>query len=159
MNKLIKAAAVSILAIGLAPAFAQTKPAPDSMQVLRGKLKSDKRVVVALNLDLEPGEVKGFWPLYDEYQAELAKINKRTADLIQRYAREYNAGALKNDDARKMIDEMIAIEAAEVEAKRAIVPKLAKVMSGKRVARYLQIENKIRAAVKYELADAIPLVP
>ncbi len=28
-----------------------------------------------------------------------------------------------------------------------------------KVARYLQIENKIRAVIKYELADGIPLVP
>jgi len=159
MDKAVKAILVFIVTCGLAPAIAQVKPAPDSMQVLREKLKGDKKVVVALNLDLEPGEVQGFWPVYEEYQKELAKINKRTADLIRRYAREYKAGAVKNDDARKMIDEMIAIEAAEVDAKRAIVPKLAGVMSGKRVARYLQIENKIRAAVKYELADAIPLVP
>jgi len=159
MDKMINAVLVFILACGLAPAFAQSNAAPDSMQSLREKLKADKKVVVALNLDLEPGEVKGFWPVYEEYQTELAKINKRTANLIQRYAREYKSGALKNDDARKMTDELIAIEAAEVEAKRAIVPKLAKVMSGKRVARYMQIENKIRAAVKYELADAIPLVP
>ncbi|MGH7291005.1 MAG: hypothetical protein ACREJT_07345, partial [Myxococcota bacterium] len=112
----------------------------------------------ALNLDLEPAESKGFWPVYEEYQKELAKINKRTADLIQRYAMEYKAGSVKNDDARKMTDELIAIEAAEVDAKRAIVPKLSKVMSGKRVARYMQIESKIRAAVKYELAEGVPLV-
>lgn len=168
MKNLLRAMMLSILALVLAPASAQTKPAPaaapikpapDSMQVLREKLKADKKVVVALNLDLEPAEAKGFWPIYEEYQKELAKLNKRTADLIQRYAREYNTGSVKNDDARKMTDELISIEAAEVDAKRAVVPKLAKVMSGKRVARYMQIEGKIRAVVKYELADSVPLVP
>jgi hypothetical protein len=28
-----------------------------------------------------------------------------------------------------------------------------------KVARYIQIENKIRAAIRYELATGIPLVP
>ena len=41
--------------------------------------------------------------------------------------------------------------------KAAYVPKLGKVLPQVKVARYLQIENKIRALVKYELAGAVPL--
>jgi hypothetical protein len=35
---------------------------------------------------------------------------------------------------------------------------LRKVLPAKKVARYLQIENKIRAVVKYDLAAVVPLV-
>jgi len=158
MRQLIKTLMVCVLALGLAPAFAQNKPAADSMQILRDKLKADKKLVVAANLDLEPNEAKAFWPIYEEYQKELAKINKRSADLINAYAKAYRKDDLKNDQARKWTDDAIAVEAAAVDAKRAVVAKLNKAMSGKRVARYMQIENKIRAAVNYELADAVPLV-
>jgi hypothetical protein len=160
MRQLIKALVGCALALALAPAFAQTKPvAADTMQILREKLKGDKKVVVALNMDLTEAEGKTFWPIYDEYQKDLAKLNKRTADLIQRYAREYNAGAVKNDEARKMMDDFLDIEADENKRKREVVAKLNKVLSGKKMARYMQIEQKIRAVVKYELADSVPLVP
>jgi hypothetical protein len=53
---------------------------------------------------------------------------------------------------------MVAIEKAEAGLKESSVPKLSKVLPPKKVARYLQIENKIRALVKYELAGEIPLV-
>jgi len=159
MNKLIMALLASALAFALAPAFAQTKPASaDTMQILREKLKSDKKVVVALNMDLTEAEGKAFWPIYDEYQKDLEKINRRTAELLQRYAREYGAGAVKNDEGRQMIDELMDIESDELKRKRAIVAKLNKVLSGKKMARYMQIEQKIRAVVKYEIADAVPLV-
>ena len=158
MRQLIKVLMVCVLALGLAPAFAQNKPAPDSMQILREKLKADKKLVVAANMDLKEAEAKAFWPIYEEYQKELAKINKRSADLINAYAKAYRAGDVKNDQARKWTDDAIAIEAAAVDAKRAVVAKLNKAMSGKRVARYMQVENKIRAVVNYELADAVPLV-
>jgi hypothetical protein len=46
----------------------------------------------------------------------------------------------------------------EMKLKRSYVPKLEKVVPGMKVARYLQIENKIRAIGKYELAAQIPLV-
>jgi hypothetical protein len=45
-----------------------------------------------------------------------------------------------------------------VKLKRSYMPKLEKVIPGTKVARYLQIENKIRAVVRYELAAQIPLV-
>jgi hypothetical protein len=53
----------------------------------------------------------------------------------------------------------VAIEKAEAAMKESYVPKLSKVLPAKKVARYMQIENKIRALVKYELAGEIPLVP
>ena len=58
-----------------------------------------------------------------------------------------------------LIDEAVAIEQAEAQLKKAYVPKLSKVLPAKKVARYLQVENKIRAVVKYDLAAVVPLVP
>lgn len=159
MRPLIKTLMVCVLALGLAPVFAQNKPTQDTMQILREKLKADKKLVVAANMDLKEAEAKGFWPIYDEYQKELEKINKRTADLIRRYAREYSSGDLKNDEARKLISDFLDNETAAITAKRNMVQKVGKVLTGKKTARYLQIENKIRAALQYELADSIPLVP
>jgi hypothetical protein len=129
------------------------------MQILREKLRADKKLLVAANMDLKEAEAKAFWPIYEEYQRDLAKTNRRTAELIQRYAREYNAGAVKNDEARRLTEELIDIEMDEVKNKRAIVAKLNKVLNGKKMARYMQIEQKVRAAVKYEIADSVPLVP
>ena len=48
---------------------------------------------------------------------------------------------------------------AEAGLKTTYVPKLSKVLPPKKVARYLQVENKIRAAIKYDMADKVPLVP
>jgi hypothetical protein len=159
--KLLRIVTLCVFAFSLAPAFAQTKPAaapaPDTMQILREKLKADKKLVVAANMELNDKESAAFWPIYDEYQKELARINKRTSDLIKRYAREYNADSLKNEEARKLIKDVLEIEAAELAAKRTMVDKLSKVLTGKKTARYFQIEQKIRAALMYELADAVPL--
>ena len=57
-----------------------------------------------------------------------------------------------------MIDEALAIEQAEANLKSTYAPKLGKALPVKKVARYLQIENKIRAIVKYDLAQGVPLV-
>ena len=139
------------------PALTQDKPA-DNMQVLREKIKADKKLLVATNMELTESEAKGFWPVYEEYQKDLAAINQRIVKLIESYAADYRTNTLTDEKARKLTDEFVAIEQAEAGLKASYVPKLSKVLPPKKVARYLQIENKIRAIVKYELAGGVPLV-
>jgi hypothetical protein len=129
----------------------------DNMQILRDKIKADKKLLVATNMELKDSEAKGFWPVYEEYQKDLAAINQRIGKLIESYAADYQAKTLTDEKAKKLVEEMVAIEKAEAGMKTAYVPKLGKVLPQVKVARYLQIENKIRALVKYELAGAVPL--
>jgi hypothetical protein len=139
------------------PALTQDKPA-DNMQILREKVKADKKLLVATNMELTESEAKGFWPVYEDYQKDLATINQRIVKLIESYAADYRSKTLTDEKAKKLVDELVAIEQAEAGLKASYVPKLSKVLPQKKVARYLQIENKIRAAVKYELASGVPLV-
>jgi len=149
-----------VMVVGLValviPAGAQDKPA-DNMQILREKIKADKKLMVATNIELTESEAKGFWPVYEEYQKDLTAINQRIGKLIESYAADYRANSLTDEKAKKLVDELVAIEQAEAGLKTTYVPKLSKVLPLKKVARYLQIENKVRALVKYELAASIPL--
>jgi hypothetical protein len=145
--------------VGLgALAAAQDKPA-DNMQILRDKVKADKKLLVASNMELTESEAKAFWPVYDQYQKDLGALNERMVKMIKSYADAYNAKSMTDDGAKKLTGEFIAIEKAETAMKESYVPKLSKVLPPRKVARYLQIENKIRALVKYDLAGQIPLVP
>jgi len=113
---------------------------------------------VAANMDLTESEAKGFWPVYEEYQKDLATIYQRIGKLVESYAADYRAGTLTEEKAKTLVDEMVAVEHTDGALMQSYVPKLSKVLPPKKVARYLQIENKIRAAVKYELAANIPIV-
>jgi hypothetical protein len=151
--------AVIVMALfGFAPpALAQDKPA-DNMQILREKIKADKKLVVAMNMELTESEAKGFWPVYDQYQKDLQKINQRIVNLLESYADDFRGKSLTDAKAKKLIDEAMAIEQTEADLKSAYAPKLGKVLPVRKVVRYLQIENKIRAVVKYDLAQGVPLV-
>jgi hypothetical protein len=153
--KLARIVLFAVAALFALPAAAQTA---SDMQILAQKIKADKKLVVAANMQLTEDEAKGFWPVYEAYQKDLQGINKRLLGAIKSYADAYNKGPVSDDTAKKLINEAIAIEDAEVKLKRSYVPKLEKVIPGMKVARYLQIENKIRAIGKYELAAQIPLV-
>jgi Spy/CpxP family protein refolding chaperone len=154
------AAAVVALALALtaSTASAQEKPA-DNMQILAEKVKADKKLVVADNMGLTESEAKAFWPVYDAYQKDLAQLNDRLSKLIETYAGYYNNKTLTDANAKELTAEAMAIETAELDLKKSYLPKLYSVLPAVKVARYIQIENKIRAIVKLQIAAAVPLAP
>jgi hypothetical protein len=156
-----------MLGIGLlvAPAMAQdvTPPAgggDTNMEILIQKIKADKKLLVAANMDLNDAEGKKFWPLYDAYQHDLTELNQRLGKTIKAYAEVFNEGKgmISDDAAKNLLKEALSIEEAEVKLKRTYAEKIGKVLPATKTTRYIQIENKIRAVIKMELAQQIPLV-
>jgi hypothetical protein len=156
--KHIGAAIVLIAALTAVPVFAQSGSSDTNMQILRDKVKADKKLVVAANMDLTDAEGKAFWPIYDAYQKDLQGLNERMAVAIHGYADAYNKNTLTDEQAITLTNTAIAIDQDEVTMRKSYEAKLKAVLPGKKVARYLQIENKIRAAIRYDLAGSIPLV-
>ena len=140
-----------------APVLAQDKPA-DNMQIMLEKVRADKKLLVANNMKLTEEEAKGFWPVYEAYQKDLQQLNGRLEKMLKSYADAYNKGPVPNETAKQLLDEALAIDDAELQLKRSYVPKLEKVLPISKVARYLQIEHKVRTAAKHEMARLIPLV-
>lgn len=146
------------------PAVSADKPAPaqkstqEEVQIALDKIKADKKFLTSSEMQLTDAEAKAFWPLYDEYQAGLQQLNQRIQALLTEYAGYYRNQTMNNEKANKLLADMMAIEKDELALKQTIVPKLQRAIPGVKVARYMQIENKMRALVKFQLADKIPLV-
>jgi len=156
--KILSAAIVAAAMLVGPIAIAQEKPA-DNMAIVMEKVRADKKLLVAANMELTEQEAAAFWPVYEAYQKDLGALNERTRKVIDSYATAYNAGAVSDETAQKLLDEALATEAAEVDLRKSYLPKVSKALPAAKVARYYQIEQKIRAAIKYELANGIPLVP
>jgi hypothetical protein len=146
-----------VAALTAVPAIAQNKSADTNMQILLDKVKADKKLVVAANMDLTDAEGKAFWPIYDAYQKDLQGLNERLAKTILAYADAYNKKTLTDEQANSLANEVLAIDQDEVTMRKTYATRLNDVLPGKKVARYLQIENKIRAVIRYQMADNIPL--
>ncbi|MGA9856138.1 MAG: hypothetical protein WBR29_12770 [Gammaproteobacteria bacterium] len=173
----MKLASLFFAILGMTSVFAQNQPAgsmpaanqpmmaqpagsqpADNMQILADKVKADRKLLVASNMQLTQDEANKFWPIYDAYISGLQKINQRTLKLIDAYAAAYNANSLTDKQAGKLVHEMFAINESELKLQKSYAMNLSKVIPEKKVARALQIENKIRAILKYQLAAQIPLV-
>ena len=143
-----------VFALVISPALAQEKPA-DTMEIVREKMRADKKLLVAEAMGLTEPEAKAFWPIYESYQKDLAGLNTRMAKLIDDYAANY--GNLTNEMAKKLLGELLSIRGDHVNLLKSYLPRFDQVLPGNKVIRYYQIESKIRAAVDYELAINIPI--
>jgi hypothetical protein len=131
------------------------------MQALRDAVRSDKKALVASTLKLTDAEAKRFWPVYDSYQRDLDLANRRRNVVIT---------ALIGTDkppsdlyARNLVNELIAADEAEIKSRRSMQNRLmrgvpTRILPPRKAARYLQLENKIRAVQAYDIAANIPLI-
>jgi hypothetical protein len=136
-------------------AVGQDKPA-DTMDILREKVRADKKVVVAAVLELTESEARGFWPVYNAFQSDLIAHHDRLLKLIGDYAKAYST--MTDETATKLLMDYLGLEGNNVALLNAYLPRFQKVLPARKVARLYQVENKIRALVNYELARQIPFV-
>jgi hypothetical protein len=150
--------AIVIMLCGLpALSLAQDK-STNKLEITDEELKADKKLIVAKYMELTESEAKTFWPVYEEYQKDLQKLNERLRSLLQSYATEYQSNSLSDDKAKKLLDEWIALDKDEASHRKIYAAKVLKVLPAKKAARYVQIENEFRVLLKYHLAATVPLV-
>jgi hypothetical protein len=121
----------------------------------RSIIQAERQAIVAANLPMPEEQSKAFWPVYREYRGALAKVGDRFVALVENYANSYEN--MTDAAAQPIIDEMFAIQKEELKIKMDWLPKLAKVLPPATLARFIQIENKLDAIIRFELADEIPL--
>ena len=146
-------AAVLLLTI-VATAAAQDQPA-NNMDLVKQKVRTDKKLFIAENMELTEQQAAAFWPVYESYQVELEKNFDRMANLIELYAENYEN--LTDEMAKKIVTEWFAIDEKELKLRKTFLPKFRKVLPEIKVARYFQLERKILAIVDYAMAANIPL--
>ena len=156
MKKTVQIFIILLVCLWIAPVFSQ-ELSPQSMETLREAAKSNKKALVALNLKLTETEDKSFWKVYESYQKDLDKINERVLNLINDYAKEYNARSLTDEKAKQLISNYLIIEEDLLKLKKSNLEKVNTVLPGKKAATYFQLENKIQAIIRFDGAINIPL--
>lgn len=124
-------------------------------QILLQQVMADRRAVYASNLGLTDSESRAFWPIYDEYEAKVKKLNDRFLDLVNRYVADYEK--LSDKEAADMLKEKMAIEKERMDLKQAYTKKVAKALPAKKALRYAQIETRIDNMLRRDVYGLIPL--
>jgi uncharacterized protein YwgA len=125
------------------------------MAILREKIRADKKLVVAVNMELTKSEAKAFWPIYGRYQKELTKHYTRLKSLVEKYAQNHKT--MTDKVAKELVDEWFDVQAGQMKLWRSYLPEFRKALPDVKVMRFYQVESKIDTVLRYELASIIPL--
>lgn len=127
----------------------------DQMQITREAAKANKKLIVSENMNMTEEEATNFWPVYDEYQKAIGALYQKTGEVIKSYAENYDT--LTDEKAKSLLNQSIAVQEDRVNLQKSYLPKFNKVLPAKKVTRYYQIENKLDAILRFDLARGIPL--
>jgi hypothetical protein len=149
------AAAMFLLALATTtPAQAQTSDASQRKLNIEAA-HAERKAIVGQNMYLSSEEAKVFWPLYDQYEKRMDRIEDRHIKEIKDYIENYDS--LTDEAAAKKLDEVLAIQQARLDVQKEFVPRFRAAMSPIKVTRFFQIDSKLRAMVQCDIAQKMPL--
>jgi len=134
---------------------AELAPQADPELLLR-TIRTNRKALVAANLALDPEEAAKFWPLYDRYQSEISAIGDRILAIVEEYSKSFRD--LSDDRAVQLMEGYLAAEAERLQVRRSYFDQFKDVLPGRTAARFYQVENKMDAILRYDLAGTIPVV-
>jgi hypothetical protein len=153
---------ISLLLIGWLPsaAFAQEKEPliglDDQIEAARKLMRTERRLVHATELVMTPAESKAFWPIYNEYMAEVQLVGNRKVALIAEYAENFDN--ITDKFAERALKESFAIDADLLKIKEKYRDRLKRALPIVKVVRFYQVESKLDAVINFQLAAQIPLM-
>jgi hypothetical protein len=165
--RIIKRAVFSCLLLGFAFAsedttvLAQRETATGvdvdkDIALIRRDLRSDKKKLIAMNLTLTENEATRFWPVYDQYVAEMAKHNDEFYALIKEYAA--NQKTITDAQATTMIKKWADVQVRQAQTRQKYIPLVEKVIPGRKAALFFQIDRRIYALMDMQVSSEIPLL-
>ncbi len=126
------------------------------VELLRKDLRSQKKQIIAANLTLTDAEATKFWPLYDQYTAELVKINDMKYAAIKSYAENY--ATLTDAKALELGKQILEVDQSVAQLRLKYSPMFAKVIPGKKTALFFQLDRRLVMLIDLQLAASIPIV-
>ena len=126
------------------------------LALMRRNLRADKKQLIALNVPLTETEATKFWPVYDEYVAEMAKHNDEFYGLIKEYAA--NQKTLNDAQASSILNRWAAIQVKQAQTRQKWIPLVEKVIPSRKAALFFQIDRRLYALMDLQVASQIPLV-
>ena len=154
--KRLKYTLLTILTLaGVTLSAAVSAQSTDAIEVTRAAVQTERKAIVASAMKLSEQESQAFWPVYNDFRADMNKVIDRQVRLIRDFAKHYNS--LSDEKAKAMVSEYLSIEKAKLKLRQRYVRKFEKVLPPKKVMRYYQTENKLDALINVQLAREIPL--
>jgi Spy/CpxP family protein refolding chaperone len=143
-----------------APAAAMDKEvhviSTQDLDMLRKDIRSQKKQLMAQNLTLTDADATKFWPIYDQYAAEVSKTKNKQYSMFQEFADHF--GTMTDEQANSLLKQLLDVDTAMTQLRAKYLPIVSKAIGGKKGATWAQLDRRIQMMVDLQLSSSTPLV-
>jgi hypothetical protein len=154
MNKRIMNLLVAGAVLLLASSVSAQVNTEDKIELTRTYIEANRQTIVVSAMELTEEESKVFWPVYQDYRTDIETVNDRSIKILRDYADNFEN--LSDAMAAEMMSEYLDIEEDRLIYKQIYVELLTEALPISKVVRFFQLENKMDAVIKFDLAAEVP---
>ena len=126
------------------------------IDILKKDIQTEAKKLVDENLEMSGGQAKVFWPLYDEYTAELLELSNERLNVISSYMLDYYD--LSDEKAETLVNQALDIEQKRLDLKRKHLSKMNEVLPAKLVGKFFQIDGYLQTLLTIQRQSTIPFI-
>jgi hypothetical protein len=121
--------------------------------LLREDVRQQRAQITGAAMQLSPEESKQFWPIYDEYQAALNKVNDSRIQNLKTYVTNY--GQMTDQKTDSVMEQELNLRKQRDELLARFYQRF-KPMGSETAARFLLIESQIEHIADLQLDSMLP---
>jgi hypothetical protein len=125
-------------------------------ELLRSDVRLQKIAILTQLMGFTDAEDAAFWPIYREYDGEMAKLGDERVALIAEYAANYSA--LTDATAEKLAATALDLEARRQAMKAKYYERIKTALSPRTALRYLQVEQQLLLLIDLQISASLPIV-
>ncbi|HZT68199.1 MAG TPA: hypothetical protein VFC10_00405 [Terriglobia bacterium] len=143
---------------GSAPAMTQTEKANiyEYAVLLRENLRQEKGEILGAVLGLTPADAKKFWPIYEEYNSELNKLNEMRLRNIKEYAANYSE--MTDEKADQLTRQAFEFRKQRTDLLAKYYDRVKNELGASTAARFLQVENQLLSLIDLQIDGHLPVM-
>jgi hypothetical protein len=134
----------------------QKKNMQEYIELMRTNVRDQKAEIMGSVMELNAADAAKFWPIYSEYDAELAKVNDLRVANIQEYAANYLQ--MTDEKADELIQNALNYRKQRAELLAKCYGRVKQALGAVTAARFAQIEDQLLLIIDLQMASSLPIV-
>jgi hypothetical protein len=126
------------------------------IELLRSDVRQRKAEVMSQMMQLSAADAAKFWPIYNQYDAELNKLSDLRVANIEEYARTYPE--MTNDKADELIRKALAYRRQRSELLAKYYDRVKDQLGAITAARFIQVEDQLLLIIDLQIDSSLPIV-
>ena len=126
------------------------------INLLRQNVRQQKAEIMGSLMLLSASDATKFWPIYEQYESELKKLNDGRVENIKEYARNYDQ--MTDQKADELVQKALTYQKQRAELLARTYDRVKQELGAVTAARFAQIESQLLLLIDLQIHSSLPIV-